>query len=135
MMEENSNLSKIKELNILVVEDDTVSRIFLRELLASTQAVVNYARSGYETFQHLEKNALPHVIILDLKLPDVDGVELARVLRGKYPGITIIAQTAYVSVGMEERCRKAGVRAFIAKPVKKGELVNLLSQLAEEHTK
>ena len=72
------DISKIKGLRILVIEDDTVSRIFLRELLTPTQAQIDYAKSGYEATQYMAKNSPPDIILLDLRLPDVDGVELAQ---------------------------------------------------------
>ena len=129
------DISKIEGLRILVVEDDTVSRIFLRELLTPTQAQIDYAKSGYEATQYMAKNSPPDIILLDLRLPDVDGVELAHKILADNPKLTIIAQTAYVSVGQEERCKNVGIKTFLAKPLKKVQLIELLSQFAKEHIK
>ncbi len=129
------DISKIKGLRILVIEDDTVSRIFLRELLTPTQAQIDYAKSGYEATQYMAKNLPPDIILLDLRLPDVDGVELAQKFLADNPKLTIIAQTAYVLVGQEERCKNAGIKTFLAKPLKKTQLIELLSQFAKEHIK
>ena len=129
------DISKIEGLRILVVEDDTVSRIFLRELLTPTQAQIDYAKSGYEATQYMAKNSPPDIILLDLRLPDVDGVELAQKFLADNPKLTIIAQTAYVSVGQEERCKNVGIKTFLAKPLKKVQLIELLSQFAKEHIK
>jgi CheY-like chemotaxis protein len=129
------DISKIEGLRILVIEDDTVSRIFLRELLTPTQAQIDYAKSGYEATQYMAKNTPPDIILLDLRLPDVDGVELAQKFLANNPNLTIIAQTAYVSVGQEERCKNAGIKTFLAKPLKKAQLIELLSQFAKEHIK
>lgn len=135
MTQSNADISKISGLKILVIEDDTVSRIFLRELLTPTQAQIDYAKSGYEAVQYLERCQSPDIILLDLKLPDIDGVDLAKRILANYPSITIYAQTAYVSVGQEERCASAGVKAFLPKPIRKMQLIELLSQFAEEHKK
>jgi len=124
------DLSKIKGISILVVEDDTVSRIFLRELLTPTQAKIDYAKTGYEATQYMEKNSAPDIILLDLRLPDIDGVDLARNFLAANPNLNIIAQTAYVSVGQEERCKNVGIKAFLSKPIKKAHLVELLAQFA-----
>jgi len=135
MAQANFDLSKISGLKILVVEDDTVSRIFLRELLSPSQAQIDYARSGYEATQYLSKNGVPDIILLDIRLPDIDGVDLAVKILKDYPNLPIIAQTAYVSVGVEERCLAAGVKSFIPKPIKKIQLMELLAQFAEQHIK
>ncbi|MCB8964296.1 MAG: response regulator [Bacteroidales bacterium] len=131
MSEPSVDFSKINGLRILVVEDDTVSRIFLRELLAPAHVYVDYAKSGYEAMQYFAKNGCPDVVLLDLRLPDADGVDLATSILHQYPNLPIVAQTAYVSVGMEERCKLAGFKAFLAKPLKKTQLLNLLAHLAE----
>ncbi|MGE0078840.1 MAG: response regulator [Bacteroidales bacterium] len=130
MTNTNIDISRIHGLRILVIEDDTVSRIFLRELLTLSQAQIDYARSGYEANQHFAKGNVPDVVLLDLRLPDADGVELATTILKDHPNLPIIAQTAYVSVGMEERCMNAGIKAFIAKPIKKAQLLELLLQFA-----
>jgi CheY-like chemotaxis protein len=131
----SSDISKIDGLKILVVEDDTVSRIFLRELLTPTQAQIDYAKSGYEATQYMAKNNPPDIVLLDLRLPDIDGVELAQNFLADNPKLTIFAQTAYVSVGQEERCRKVGIKTFLAKPLRKTQLLGLLVEFAEEHKK
>lgn len=129
------DVSKIEGLRILVVEDDTVSRIFLRELLTPTQAQIDYARSGYEATQYMAKNLPPDIVLLDLRLPDIDGVDLAKKFLDENPSLTIFAQTAYVSVGQEERCLNAGIKTFLAKPLKKAQLIELLAQFAKQHKK
>lgn len=130
MTASNVDLSKINGLKILVIEDDTVSRIFLKELLTPTQAQIDYAKTGYEATQYMEKNDVPDIILLDLKLPDIDGVDLAQKFLSVHPNLIIIAQTAYVSVGQEERCKNVGVKAFLAKPIRKTQLIELLAQFA-----
>ena len=75
------DISKIKGLRILVIEDDTVSRIFLRELLTPTQAQIDYAKSGYEATQYMAKNSPPDIILLDIQMPEMDGAEALKLIR------------------------------------------------------
>ena len=120
------DISKIKGLRILVIEDDTVSRIFLRELLTPTQAQIDYAKSGYEATQYMAKNSPPDIILLDLRLPDVDGVELAQKFLADNPKLTIIAQTAYSHLDEKQEALDAGCDAFISKPIEKNELFSII---------
>ncbi len=116
---------------ILIVDDDTVSRIFLRELLASTGAELNFLRNGYETTKFLETNPLPDIVLLDVRLPDFDGIELAKQLLSKYPNLKIVAETAYTIEGIEEKCNWAGIKGCVYKPINKEELLNLLLKVVE----
>lgn len=116
---------------ILIVDDDTVSRIFLRELLTSTGAELSFVRNGYETTKFLETNPLPDIVLLDVKLPDFDGIELAKQLLSKYPNLKIVAETAYSTEGLEEKCSWAGIKGCVYKPINQEELLNLLLKVVE----
>ncbi len=116
---------------ILIVDDDTVSRIFLRELLTSTGAELSFVRNGYETIKFLETNALPDIVLLDIKLPDIDGVELAKQLLSIYPNLKIVAETAYSTDGLEEKCNQVGIMGCVYKPINQDELLNLLLKVVE----
>lgn len=116
---------------ILIVDDDTVSRIFLRELLTSTGAELSFVRNGYEATKFLETNSLPDIVLLDVKLPDFDGIELAKQLLSKYPNLKIVAETAYSTEGLEEKCNWAGIKGCVYKPINQEVLLNLLQKVVE----
>lgn len=116
---------------ILIVDDDTVSRIFLRELLVQSGAVLDLVRNGYELQKYIESNPEPDVILIDVKLPDADGVELAAQILVNKPGLKIIAETAYAIDGLEEKCQQLGLKGCIFKPINKDELLKLLLKVVE----
>jgi len=101
---------------ILIVDDDTVSRIFLRELLVQ---------------KYIGSNPEPDVILIDVKLPDADGVELAAQLLAKKPGLRVVAETAYAIEGLDEKCRDYGLKGCVYKPINKDELLKLLLKVVE----
>jgi len=115
--------------SILVVEDDTVSRIYLRELLAPTGALVDFVRTGNETLDYLNNNRVPHIILMDIKLPDIDGISLSQILIGKYPNLVIIAQTAFASEEIHQRCMEVGMKAYLTKPLRNDDLMAVLVQM------
>lgn len=116
---------------ILIVDDDTVSRIFLRELLTQSGAVLDFVRNGYELQKFIDSNPAPDIILIDVKLPDADGVELAAQIMVNRPELKIIAETAYAIDGLDDKCQQLGLKGCIYKPINKDELLKLLLNVVE----
>ncbi|HPD95237.1 MAG: response regulator [Bacteroidales bacterium] len=114
---------------VLVVEDDTVSRIFLREVLLSTNADVNFVRSGYEANKFMTENSAPHLVFMDVRLPDIDGIDLAEEIIRKNPEVKVIVETAYAIPGIKERCEEKGIHGLIYKPINQEQLISLIQNL------
>jgi two-component system cell cycle response regulator DivK len=103
---------------ILIVEDHPLNMKLMRDLLAA---------HGYETLEtgdglealNLARQFRPDLILMDLQLPDVSGLEVTRWLRREpgTQGIPIIAVTAFAMKGDEEKIREGGCEAYIAKPI------------------
>lgn len=114
---------------ILIVEDDTISRLYMRELLAPTGALVDFVRNGSEALEYFKNNRVPHVVLMDIKLPDIDGIELSKKLIGMFPDIKIIAQTAFANETVEVLCMQAGMKAYLTKPLRNENLMAVLKKL------
>jgi CheY-like chemotaxis protein len=69
------------------------------------------------------------VILMDIKMPVMDGYEAARLIKDKHPEIPIIAQTAYALVEDIEKIKKASFDAYLVKPIKPGHLVEKIMAL------
>jgi len=121
----------LKSKRIIIVDDDTVSRIFFRELLGPSGAELHFLRNGYELLKFIELYPEPDAILLDVKLPDCDGVELAAQLLANRPNLRIIAETAYTIEGIEAKCLNYGLKGCIYKPVNKEKLLNLLVKVVQ----
>ena len=105
---------------ILVVDDNAVNLKLFTYLLASKDRDVRTASDAREALDLLQ-SFRPDLILMDIQLPDIDGLELTRRLR-KDPhthDTTIVAVTAYAMKGDEERARAAGVDGYISKPIEK----------------
>jgi two-component system cell cycle response regulator DivK len=103
---------------ILVVDDNAANLKLMTLLLARGTYDVRTAANAYEALA-LVQSFKPRLILLDLQLPDIDGLELTR--RWKSDPITrettIVAVTAYAMTGDEERARAAGADGYITKPL------------------
>ena len=82
-----------------------------------------------EALQALERGKFD-VVLMDVRMPEMDGLEATRIIRQRWPEkIKIIAITAYALKGDRERCLAAGMDDYISKPVKMGELAEMLSKI------
>lgn len=131
MSDTAKNTKSLTGKKILIVDDDTVSRIFLRELLTQSGAELDFVRNGYELQKYIGSNPEPDVILIDVKLPDADGVELAAQLLAKKPSLRVVAETAYAIEGLDEKCQKYGLKGCVYKPINKEELLKLLLKVVE----
>ena len=106
--------------SILVVDDNPSNLKLFTYLLALPGYEVTTAASAEEALRVLER-LVPHLIIMDLQLPDVDGLTLTRRLKAN-PGlraVPIVAVTASAMKGDEEKAMAAGVDGYMSKPVEK----------------
>ena len=110
----------LEGVRILCVEDVASNRQVVSSLLAPCRSVVDFATSAEEALDILEQSGeggLPDLILLDLQLPDRDGASLATDLCGRWPEIPVVGLTAQTAGSLLERCRNAGVRTFLWKPI------------------
>jgi len=104
---------------ILVVEDNSANMklaVFLLRSVGHTVLSASDAESGMA----LARDAQPHLILMDIQLPGMDGLEAISLLKGNdvTRGIPVIALTALAMKGDEERIRAAGCDGYIAKPMR-----------------
>ena len=105
---------------ILVVDDNATNLKLFTYLLGSPTHDVRTATDAREALEVLA-SFRPDLILMDIQLPDIDGLELTRQLRESplTRDTTIVAVTAYAMKGDEERARAAGVDGYISKPIEK----------------
>ena len=112
----------------LVVEDDEGSAEFLNEILSVTKAKIINVFTGKEAIEVFNVNPNIDLVLLDIRLPDESGFDVARAMKKIRPEIPIIAQTAYTSNSDKIECLNAGCNDFIAKPIQYNKLMELLVQ-------
>jgi DNA-binding NtrC family response regulator len=116
--------------SILVVDDEVEIREGLEALLTSENFQVTLAETGAVGLQKLEDNPFD-LMLLDVSLPDRNGLELLREIRLRDPQISIILITAYGSIDMARAAFKGGAQDFITKPWSNDELVAQISVAIE----
>ena len=116
--------------SILVVDDEIEIREGLEALLTSENFQVTLADTGAAGLQKLEDNPYD-LMLLDVSLPDRNGLELLREIRLRDPQLSIILITAYGSIDMARAAFKGGAQDFITKPWSNDELVAQISVAIE----
>lgn len=101
---------------ILLVDDNPAVRRYLRAILEQQEGwiVCGEARTGAEAL-HQVVEASPDLVVLDYKMPDLNGVDLAKQISGIFPKMPILMVTLHLSRQLAEAAQKAGVRGACAK--------------------
>lgn len=102
---------------VLVVEDDLSSQILLSAILNRTGAKVLVATDGESAVDIVKKNNNIDLILMDIKLKGISGLEATKQIKQINPDTPIIAQTACAVAGDMEKCLNAGCNAYVAKPI------------------
>lgn len=112
---------------ILIVEDDYYNAKYLEEILANTGLNIIQTEFGKEAIQ-IAKSQDIDLVLMDIRLPDLNGYEAARIIKKSKPELNIIAQTAYAANEEKQRTLDAGCVDYISKPIKEGLLMELISK-------
>ena len=115
-----------KDLTVLVVEDEDINWLYINEILKNKVNTIN-AVNGSQAMEILKKHPEIKVVLMDIKLPNINGLELTRMIRSYNSNIKVIAQTAFALSGDREKAFEAGCSGYLTKPVNKDKLLNLIS--------
>jgi protein-histidine pros-kinase len=120
---------------VLVVEDNAVNQLVVVRILQKDGYEVRTAADGREALALFEVEK-PDVILMDLQMPNMDGLEATRCLRASEAGrdVPIIALTAHAMAGDREKCLQAGMNAYLSKPVQAEALRRLLAEVLKPET-
>lgn len=121
-------LEKLKTKTVLIVEDDYIATSYLTKLFDGVCADAIFAKDGYEAVDAAKSNPDVDLVLMDVKIPGIDGYEAARRIREIAPDAIIIAQTAYALQNDRDKAFEAGCDDYIAKPFKREELFALLEK-------
>lgn len=118
--------------NILVVEDDDATRLVTVTILSRAGHKVTAVASGYLALEAVA-DFVPDVVVMDISLPGIDGTETMTRIRAvlDQPGLPVIAMSAHVFREDVERHLRAGMNAFVAKPIEPELLLDAIAALSE----
>jgi len=118
-------------MDILIVDDESKMRNLLSAILEEEGHRCRTCSGGGEAIDLLEESA-PDVVVTDLKMEPVGGMEVLSAARGKNPPVEVVVMTAYASVETALEATHAGAYDFLCKPFKTPELIHILDRIAEK---
>ncbi len=101
--------------SVLVIDDEKNIRALLAKVLAQEQLEVHTTGTGQEGLQ-MADDLDPDVVLLDLRLPDIDGIQVLKTLRSRNPDTAVIMITAFGEVGSAVEAMKIGAKDYLEKP-------------------
>jgi PAS domain S-box-containing protein len=107
----------LENASILIAEDEQMNYLFLQEALSPTGAKLTWAKNGKEAVEFIQSNEIFDIILMDMKMPVMDGYEATRTIKGIKPNIMIIAQTAYAMPEEQKKGFQAGCDFYLSKPI------------------
>ena len=119
---------KLRSKRILVAEDDSSNYMFLESLLRPSGAELIWARNGRQAIEIYEGQGDLDLILMDIRMPEMNGLQATEKIRAVDPDIPIIALTAFAFADDRVKAMQAGCTEHLSKPVKIEELKNLLQR-------
>jgi PAS domain S-box-containing protein len=113
---------------ILIAEDNEINQLIVQAMLEPTQATMVFVNNGLEAVNAIETSSPVNVILMDIQMPVMDGIEACKLIKLKYPTLPIIALTANAMSEDIKMYEREGFNGYIAKPVELSVLLNKLEQ-------
>jgi DNA-binding NtrC family response regulator len=108
--------------NILIVDDEEVVRLSHLRSLAGANYHTEAARSGYEALAVMQQRQ-PDLVFLDLRMPEMDGMSLLKIIRQQWPNCEVVVVTGYPTVETAKEALKLGAYHYLVKPVAPNDVV------------
>ena len=122
---------------VLVIDDEDVIRQTIRKQLDGTGFEIIEAKDGeqgIELLNTLDNPLTVDVIICDIRMPKINGIEAIAYFRKEYPSTPIIVLTGYPDVTLATNLLKQGVTEYLTKPVDKQSLVEAVTKASQQRT-
>ena len=117
---------KLNENLILIAEDEDDNYFYLSELLSDAKIRTIHARNGKEAVQLVHQNKSITLVLMDLKMPLMNGIEATKEIKSFRPDLPIIAQTAYAQSSDRDKAIDAGCDDYLSKPIFEDKLFQIL---------
>lgn len=116
-----------KKTRLMIVDDHEMIRVGLRTMLqdGGEFQIVGETGDG-ETALRLTGKVRPHIVLLDLRMPGMDGIEICRRISSEFPQVAVIILTAFPDEKLARECIQSGARAYVLKDIGRAQLTQIL---------
>lgn len=117
-----------KQITILVAEDEENNYYLIEQILSKSNYIILHAENGKKAVEICQNHSEIGLVLMDIKMPDMDGQTALTEIRKSHPNLPIIAQTAYALEQEREYLLNNGFNDYISKPIKKDVLIRKVEQ-------
>jgi CheY-like chemotaxis protein/PAS domain-containing protein len=125
---DNSSDKILESLTILVADDDEVTRFYLSKLFEQKCLKMFFAKNGKEAVELFQNNQNIDIILMDIKMPVLDGYSATIKIKEIDKKVVVVAQTAYALASDREKALAAGCDDYLAKPLMKKDLISVIEK-------
>jgi two-component system NtrC family response regulator len=118
----------MKTISILVIDDEKVICDACRLILGEKGHAVDFCLTGQSGLQAIERGTY-ELVLLDMKLPDIDGLEILKIVGEQVPALRVIVMTGYSTMSNALQAMKLGAADYLAKPFTDDELVESVEKI------
>ncbi len=127
-----NKFAAIKNKKILIVEDNELNILLASTILKNHGAIVQVALDGNLAINAIDKNDYFDIILMDIQMPNMNGLDATKIIRSKAIDIPIIALTANAMIGESSKYFEVGIDDYISKPYEEFDLLNIVSYWIEK---
>ena len=113
---------------ILIAEDEPINFMLLEKMLEKVPARIVWAKNGQEAVDKIRQDSSIVLILMDIRMPKMNGIEATRIIVNEKPGLPVVAVTAFNLSNEREQCLEAGAAGFLTKPVNPEKLHKTVQQ-------
>jgi len=124
-MEKDINWSGKK---MLIAEDEESNLLYLLEVLQKTQITLIHANDGIDAVEKFKEEGDIDIVLMDIKMPLMNGYEATKQIKAINPDIAVIAQTAYAMSDDRYKALDAGCDDYISKPIRRKALLEIIAK-------
>ena len=121
-------LPKIPACSILLAEDVRFNALLMKKILAPFPVNLHFVKDGQEAVDFVKKNTKLDLVLMDVKMPIMDGEEALKIIKSQYPDLPIVALTALSTPQEKKRLLNKGFDGFVSKPIHRIELLKTIGK-------
>lgn len=118
-----------KRTRVLVIDDEEVVRLGLARVLSETHHEVEMAKSGPDALSEMEKRDFD-VVLLDLRLPGMDGMDVLKTIKQRWPDSEVVIVTGYPTIESAKEAIRLGANDYLAKPTDPEDVIRVTGEAA-----
>ncbi|MDD2539399.1 MAG: response regulator, partial [Bacteroidales bacterium] len=126
--EQVTDTERLRGKKILIAEDEKINRMYLEIILKDLPIQIFWARNGLEAVEIFSENRDINLVLMDIKMPLMDGEEAMQKILAWKPGTRIVAQTANALSSDREKYLESGFVDHISKPIDKKQLIRIMEK-------